>query len=79
MPHVLVKMYSGRTDEQKSKLAEEITKALQTALGSTLESISVAVQDVQKDDWMEQVYEPEIVANADKLFKRPGYGSLARA
>jgi phenylpyruvate tautomerase PptA (4-oxalocrotonate tautomerase family) len=28
MPHVIVKLYSGRSEKEKSKLAEEITKAV---------------------------------------------------
>ena len=33
MPHVIVKMYSGRTEEQKQKLAEAVTKAVMSATG----------------------------------------------
>ena len=32
MPHVLVKLYAGRTDQQKAKLAEAITKTVMAAL-----------------------------------------------
>ena len=31
MPHVIVKLYAGRTAQQKPKLAEEITKVVMTA------------------------------------------------
>jgi 4-oxalocrotonate tautomerase len=33
MPHVIVKMYAGRAEEQKKALAAEITKAVKQTLG----------------------------------------------
>ena len=77
MPHVLVKMYSGRTDEQKAKLAEEITKALINAIDASEKSISVAIQDVEKENWTETVYKPDILANPGLIYKKPGYNPLA--
>jgi RimJ/RimL family protein N-acetyltransferase len=47
-----------------------------TALGSSADSISVGVEDVSPDDWMGQVYEPEMTGKLDSLYKRPGYGPL---
>jgi 4-oxalocrotonate tautomerase len=34
MPHVIVKMYPGRTEEQKKKLAEEVAKAVMASTGN---------------------------------------------
>jgi hypothetical protein len=34
MPHVIVKMHSGRTEAQKKKLAEEVTKAVMASTGN---------------------------------------------
>ena len=31
MPHVIVKLYSGRSEQQKEKLAAEVTKAVMAA------------------------------------------------
>jgi 4-oxalocrotonate tautomerase len=74
MPHVTVRMYAGRTEEDKLRLAGAIGQALMQTLGSSERSISVAIEDVAPDDWMAEVYEPEITAKADRLYKRPGYG-----
>ena len=74
MPHVNVRMYAGRSEEDKARLAEAIGQALIQTLGSSAPSISVTIEDVAADDWMGQVYEPEITAKADRLYKRPGYG-----
>jgi 4-oxalocrotonate tautomerase len=76
MPHVIVKLYAGRSDEQKLKIAEEVTRALMAAAGSSEDSISVSVEDVEPADWAETVYRPEIVEKAVTVFKKPGYNPL---
>ena len=73
MPHVIVKMHVGRTDEQKLKLAQEVTRAVMAALGSAESSVSVAVEDVQPSEWRARVYEPDILGKPDTLYKKPGY------
>ena len=77
MPHVIVKMYSGRSDEQKKKLAEEVAKAVMASTGNSEESISVSVEDIAPSDWTDRVYKPDIENGPGKLYKRPGYGPLA--
>lgn len=74
MPHVNVRLYAGRSEEDKASLAEAIGQALIQILGSSERSISVVIEDVAPDDWMAEVYDPEITAKADRLYKRPGYG-----
>jgi 4-oxalocrotonate tautomerase len=74
MPHVNVRLYAGRSEEEKARLAEAIAKTLAETLGSSERSISVAIEDVSPDDWMGEVYDPEITAKIDRLYKRPGYG-----
>ncbi|KTS36972.1 4-oxalocrotonate tautomerase [Methylobacterium indicum] len=73
MPHVIVKLYAGRSDEQKQRIADEVTKALITATGCSEGSVSVGVEDVAPSAWTATVYEPDIVAKADTILKKPGY------
>jgi len=73
MPHVIVKLYAGRSDEQKQRIADEVTKALMNAAGSSEGSISVGIEDVEPSAWTSTVYEPDIAAKADTIFKKPGY------
>lgn len=73
MPHVIVKLHSGRTEAQKAKLAEEITKAVMDALGSKETSVSVAVEDVDPADWAETVYRPDILGKPEQIYRQPGY------
>jgi len=37
------------------------------------ESVSVAMEEVKSQDWVEAVYKPDIKGNWDKLYKKPGY------
>ena len=76
MPHVSIKLYPGRTEEQKKRLSEEIAAALIAIAKCEEKSISVAIEDVQPADWAEKVYKPEILGHWDKLYKQPGYNPL---
>jgi 4-oxalocrotonate tautomerase len=73
MPHIIVKLWPGHSDEQKNRLTEQIVKDIMDILGSGKDKISVAIQDIKPEDWSEQVYKPDIVDNSDKLYKKPGY------
>jgi 4-oxalocrotonate tautomerase len=74
MPHVIVKMHSGRSEQQKTRLADEITKAVMAVLKLDADSVSVAIEDVRPADWADKVYKPDIVGGAGKIYKKPGYG-----
>ena len=76
MPHVIVKMLAGRTDEQKKKLADEITKVVMDITGNEESAVPVSIEDVAQSDWTEKVYKPDIAAQWDKLYKKPGYDPL---
>jgi 4-oxalocrotonate tautomerase len=75
MPHVIVKLYAGRSEQQKAKLAEDVTKAIMTGANCTEEAVSVSI-DVAPDDWTEKVYKPDIVGKPDTIYKKPGYNPL---
>jgi len=73
MPHVIVKMWPGKSEKQKARLADAITRDVMEILNYGEESVSVAIQEVAARDWAEQVYKPDIQENRDKLYKEPGY------
>ena len=73
MPHVIVKLWPGTTEQQKKELAERITKDVMDVLGYGEESVSVAMEEVEPQDWSEKVYKPDIVNKPEQLYKRPGY------
>jgi len=73
MPHVIVKLSSGKSEEQKAKLAEEITKAVMDSLNYGEEAVSVAMEEIDPKDWTEKVYKPDILAKPEQIYKKPGY------
>jgi 4-oxalocrotonate tautomerase len=73
MPHIVVKLWPGKSEEQKTRLAEAITKDVMEILHYAEKSVSVAMEEFQPQDWAEKVYKPEIQNNLDQLYKKPGY------
>ena len=73
MPHVIVKLYPGRTEEQKIKLAEEIVKDVVAIAKCKEKSVSVAFEEIEEENWAEKVYKPDILDRKDRLYKKPGY------
>jgi 4-oxalocrotonate tautomerase len=73
MPHVIVKLWPGKSEQQKTRLAEAIAKDVMDVLGYGEESVSVAMEEVEARDWAEKVYKPDIVSKPDQLYKKPGY------
>ncbi|MDJ0955025.1 MAG: tautomerase family protein [Acidimicrobiia bacterium] len=73
MPHVVVKMYQGRTDEQKRALAEAIVADVVAIAGCKESSVSVAVEEFDPADWADAVYRPDIIERRSDLVRAPGY------
>jgi len=73
MPHVIVKLWPGKSEQQKTRLAEAITKDVVEILHYGEESVSVAMEEVNSQEWVEKVYKPDVKNNWDKLYKKPGY------
>jgi 4-oxalocrotonate tautomerase len=73
MPHVVVKLWPGKSEAQKRRLADAITKDVTTILNYGDESVSVAMEEVPPDEWRDKVYRPDIVEGAALLYKKPGY------
>ena len=77
MPHVTVKFYPGKSEEQKARLAERIVKDVVDTLGVEEKWVSVSIEEVSTEDWTEKVYQPDIQKTSGKLYRKPGYGPLA--
>jgi 4-oxalocrotonate tautomerase len=73
MPHVIVKLWPGKSERQKKLLAEKISSAVMDVLDYGEESVSVAFHEVEASKWADEVYRPDIQENRDKLYKKPGY------
>ncbi|PYP20610.1 MAG: 4-oxalocrotonate tautomerase [Gemmatimonadetes bacterium] len=46
MPHVIVKLWPGKSEQQKRRLAEAIVKDVMNVLNYGEESVSVAIEEV---------------------------------
>jgi 4-oxalocrotonate tautomerase len=73
MPHVIVKLWPGPSEQQKRDLAQAITKDLIASINTSEDSVSVAIEEIKPNDWMEKVYWPDIEKNMTRLYKQPGY------
>lgn len=73
MPHVIVKLWPGKSERQKTQLAEEIVKDVVGILGNGEDSVSVAIEEIVPEDWKEKVYKPDILDRQETLYKKPGY------
>ena len=73
MPHVIVKLWPGKSEQQKRRLAEAITNDVTTVLHYGDESVSVALEEVAPAEWAEKVYRPDIVEKVATLYRKPGY------
>jgi 4-oxalocrotonate tautomerase len=76
MPHVIVKLHPGRSEQQKARLAEEITKDVVAIAKCQEKSVSVAFEEINPEDWAKKVYRPDILENEKKLYKKPGYNQF---
>jgi len=73
MPHVIVKLWPGKSQKQKRELAQRITQDVMDVLDYGEESVSVAMEEIKAADWLERVYKPDIQNKWDKVYKKPGY------
>jgi 4-oxalocrotonate tautomerase len=73
MPHVIVKLWPGKSEQQKRRLAQAIAEDVMKVLHYGAESVSIGFEEMDADDWAERVYQPDIVDKADTLYKKPGY------
>ena len=73
MPHVVVKLSPGKSEQEKTRLALEITDSVMSVLHYGAEYVSVGFEEVGSQEWKEKVYLPDIEAKWDQLYKKPGY------
>ena len=73
MPHIIIKLYPGRSEDQKRQLAIEIAKDVVTIANCDEKSVSVSFEEISKEDWAQKVYRPDILNKKENLYKEPGY------
>ena len=73
MPHIIVKLYKGRSEEMKQDMVANITKAVTESLAVDESSVSIALEEFEPEKWNEEVYQPDIIKKGHILYKKPGY------
>ena len=69
MPFINVKMFPGRTQEERETLAVALGDRAMELLGAPAEAFVIAVQEVAKEDWHDQVSVPEVNGNPNVIIK----------
>lgn len=77
MPHVIVKLVPGKSDAQKQRLTDAITRGVTELLDYDADAVSVAFEEVAADAWETAVYRPDILGRWSSLTKQPGYGEAS--
>ena len=78
MPHISVKLYPGRSEQQKINLTQRIVADVVSLMSCGEDAVSVAIEEVGPADWTDKVYQPEIRDKWETLYKEPGYRPPAR-
>ena len=73
MPHVIIQLRPGRSEQEKKQLADAIVKDVAAYAKCDESSVSVAIEELESSEWAEKVYKPNILNNQDKLCRKPGY------
>lgn len=72
MPHIVIKLWPGRDEQVKSNLAKKVADAVVEELKVDIGDVSIAIEEVNRGDWGEQVYKKEIKDNLN-LYVKPDY------
>ncbi|MBQ6421946.1 MAG: tautomerase family protein [Prevotella sp.] len=66
MPYIRIKAYP-KDQATKEKVVEAINKAFVDNWGCSPQAISISIEEVAPEDWVEKVEKAEIEPNADKM------------
>ncbi len=72
MPYVIVKMHAGRDEQMKSKLADALFQTMQDTLGVPPKSLTIDIQETEKEQWAEKVRSVEIEPREDEMYYLSG-------
>jgi 4-oxalocrotonate tautomerase len=73
MPHILIKLVPGKSEQQKQEVTDAISRDVAQILGYDPDAISISIEEVPVESWAQAVYRPEIVGKPTMLYKKPGY------
>ena len=71
MPHVVIKLISGPSQDQLQETAEQIRSIINSTMGKPEKYTSVSVEEYSFGEW-EGVYN-EYIKDKDNVILKPGY------
>jgi len=77
MPHIIVKLYPGRSEQQKHELTKKIVKNVVETTECKESVVSVAFEEIDQSHWPQKVYQPDIIDCPGTLYKKPGYNPFS--
>lgn len=72
MPHIVVKLWPGHSEEEKVAMTHALVEAASRTLHAQPEWFTVGVEEVSPEVWEAKVVAPEINGKADTLYFRQG-------
>ena len=70
MPHINIKMYPGRSEEVKAKLAKHTKEFMVNELEMDEKFISVSVEEIDKEKWQSEVMDK---IKDEELYEKPNF------
>lgn len=70
MPHINIKMYPGRSEEVKARLAKHTKEFMIKELEMDEKFISVSVEEIDKENWQSEVMDK---IKEEELYERPNF------
>ena len=66
MPYIAIKAYP-KDEETKKKIVDKVNQAFLELWGCPQEAISISIEEITPDKWMDTVVKTEIEPNEDKM------------
>ncbi|MPM86592.1 Tautomerase PptA [bioreactor metagenome] len=70
MPHINIKMYPGRSEEVKARLAKHTKEFMIKELEMDEKFISVSVEEIDKENWQSEVMDK---IKEEELYEKPNF------
>ena len=67
MPYIRIKAYP-KDEAIKQKVADRINQVFLEEWGCPPEAITISIEDIAPENWVDEVVKPEIEPNSDKMF-----------
>lgn len=73
MPHVVIKLYAGKTEQQKAALSQAVVDSLVNTIACNDNDVSLSFEEYSPEEWPEKVFRPDILECDETLYLQPGY------